>query len=749
MYLRISMYICAYASIDIYKFKALLNQYNLSQHVTIPTHTAGNTLDLVITRSDLLVTGLKSDQSVDSDHFALIFNLSFQSPGAVKRTITYRNWKSVDIPVLRSDIAKAFDGFTTQDPESAVESYNSVLKDIVDKHAPEKSRVIVVRADAPWYTSELVKEKRLRRKLERKYDKTKLAVDKERLDNQRNIYNYLLTQAKQDYFKTKIETAETSKDLYKVCDNLLNREQKSVLPSHDCVKDLADKFITYFNDKISNIRKDLEKAPILTSQTPHDIFIKFDGEVLDSFTEVSEDDIRKIIHSSPTKSGYRPVSNLSFLSKLIERIVCVQLVNHLDKNGLYEVFQSAYRQLHSTETALLRVQNDILQAVDSRGGTILVLLDLSAAFDTIDHETLIRTLDIYFGIRGDPLKWFLSYLKGRVQSVQIGSTFSREQNLLFGVPQGSVLGPVLFTIYTTPLGRIIQRHGLTYHLYADDTQLYMAFKPSDVISKCDAISRIEACVADIRIWMNDNFLKLNDDKTELLIITTREELSKISDISIKVGDQSISPSDDPPRNLGVIFDSTCCLDAHITKLCRSINFNLYSVGKIRKYLDGPTAEKMINATVTSRLDYCNSLLYGAKQSHIDRLQCCQNNAARIISKRRKFDHISPVLRELHWLPVEHRISYKILLLTYKALNGHAPQYLSALISKYVPPRPLRSEDQYLLSSPRWRLETFGKRAFSKAAPTLWNPLPLSVKQAPSIDSFKTRLKTYLFNKAFW
>ena len=132
---------------------------------------------------------------------------------------------------------------------------------------------------------------------------------------------------------------------------------------------------------------------------------------------------------------------------------------------------------------------------------------------------------------------------------------------------------------------------------------------------------------------------------------------------------------------------------------------------------------MINATVTSHLDYCNSLLYGAKQSHVDRLQCCRNNAARITSKRRMFDHISPVLRELHWLPVEHRISYKILLLTYKALNGHAPQYLAALISKYVPPRPLRSEDHYLLNSPRWRLETFGKRAFSKAAPTLWNPTP--------------------------
>ena len=488
--------------------------------------------------------------------------------------------------------------------------------------------------------------------------------------------------------------------------------------------------------------------------------------MLDSVTEVSEDDIRKIIHSSPTKScaldhiptwllkkcedklipvltlivntslscaefpkelnraflttlikkiildaeilkNCRPDSNLSFLSKLIED-VCVQLVNHLDKNGLYEVFQSAYRQLYSTETALLRVQNDILQAVDIRGGAIPVLLDLSAAFDTIDHEKLIRTLDTYCGIKGDPLKWSLSYLKDCVQSLQIGSTFFREQYVLFGIPRDSILGPVLFTMYTTSLGRIIQRHGLKYHLYADDTQLYMAFKPSDVISKCDAVSRIEACMADIRIRMNDNFLKLNDDKTELLIITTHEELGKISDISTKVGDQSISPSDDPPRNLGVIFDSTCCLDADIAKLCRSINFNLYSVAKIGKYLDGPMAEKIINATVTSRLDYCNSLLYGTKQSHIDRLQCCQNNAARIISETFKFDPINPVLRELHWLPVEHRISYKSLLLAYKALNDHAPQYLAALISKYVPPKPLRSEDQYLLNSPRWRFETFGK-----------------------------------------
>ena len=175
--------------------------------------------------------------------------------------------------------------------------------------------------------------------------------------------------------------------------------------------------------------------------------------------------------------------------------------------------------------------------------------------------------------KGRSSQMFLSYLKGRVQSVQIGSTFSREKNLVFGVPRSSVLGPVLFTTYTTPLGRIIQRQGLTYHLYADGTQLYMAFKPSDVTSKCDAISLIEACFAHIGIWMNDNFLKLND-KTELLVTTTREELSKISDISIKVGDQSISPSDDPPRNL-VWYSILHAVLMHTLVNCVEVSISIY------------------------------------------------------------------------------------------------------------------------------------------------------------------------------
>ena len=183
--------------------------------------------------------------------------------------------------------------------------------------------------------------------------------------------------------------------------------------------------------------------------------------------------LKKAILDCGILKNFRPVSNLSFLSKLIERIVCVQLVDHLKINDLYEVYQSAYRQLHSTETALLCVQNDLLQAVDTHGGAILVLLDLSAAFDTIDHHCLLHILESSFGIQGNVLAWFQSYLTGRTQTVRIKKCTSEPHELKYGVPQGSVLGPILFTIYTTPLGKLIRRHGLTFHLYADDTQLYI------------------------------------------------------------------------------------------------------------------------------------------------------------------------------------------------------------------------------------------------------------------------------------
>ena len=204
---------------------------------------------------------------------------------------------------------------------------------------------------------------------------------------------------------------------------------------------------------------------------------------------------------------YWPVSNLPFLSKVLERIVLKQFLQHLQSHSLLETFQSAYQKCHSTETALLRVVNDLLQASDRGCVSILSLLDLSAAFDTIDHDILITRLSGIFGCSGVVLEWFISYLSCRTQSVFVGHE-STPSVLKCGVPQGSVLGPLLFTLYTHPLSTVICQSGISVNFFADDSQLHNSSVPSDfpVLACC-----LKDCIEDVAEWMADSKLKMNDD----------------------------------------------------------------------------------------------------------------------------------------------------------------------------------------------------------------------------------------------
>ena len=201
------------------------------------------------------------------------------------------------------------------------------------------------------------------------------------------------------------------------------------------------------------------------------------------------------------------------------------------------------------------------------------------------------------------------------------------------------------------------------------------------------------------------------------------------------------------RNLGVIVQNDLKMDIFVTNICRSASYALYRIGQIRKFLDRKSTEILVHAFITCRLDQCNSLLHGLPESQIAKLQRIQNSAARLVTLTRKFDHITPILRELHWLPVKYRIMYKILLLTYKCLHGTAPIYLQELIQRYTPSRNLRSATQSRLTCSSSSTQ-YGQRSFSVCATELWNNLPLHVKNSETLIQFKTCLKTYLFTMAF-
>ena len=206
-------------------------------------------------------------------------------------------------------------------------------------------------------------------------------------------------------------------------------------------------------------------------------------------------------------------------------------------NNLYSSVQSAYKERHSTETALLKVLCDILTALDSGSGAVLLMLDQSAAFDTIDHGILLSRLNSLYGISGDTLDWFKSYLSNPVQRVIIGDSVSESKYSNFGVPQGSVLGPKIYCMYTKPIRYIIAEHGLSHHSYADDTQLYIAIEHSANIHS--ELLRIERCVADIRNWMRHSMLKTNDDKTELIVFALRYNQHLYSDVSMMIGNTTV------------------------------------------------------------------------------------------------------------------------------------------------------------------------------------------------------------------
>ena len=440
--------------------------------------------------------------------------------------------------------------------------------------------------------------------------------------------------------------------------------------------------------------------------------------------------------------NYRPISNLSFVSKLIERVVAARINVHLESHCLLETYQSAYRSFHSTESALLRVQNDILSCLDNKQAVALVMLDLSAAFDTIDHSILLRRLQTCFNITGDALSWIKSYLTGRYQCVSVDKLYSSDVLLTCGVPQGSVLGPLLFSLYMTPLSEIARRFNVMYHFYADDSQLYVSFNPKENVS----LENLESCISTIKTWMQVNMLKLNDGKTEFILFATPYFSATLDRFPLHIGSVEINPSD-KVRNLGAMFDSTLTMEAFVNDKIKSCIFYLSCIRRIRKFLTLDAAKNLVHAYVISRLDYANSLLSGANKGLIHKLQVVQNSAARLVCGADRFAHATPLLHTLHWLPIEQRIAFKVITLTFKCLHGLAPPYLDNLLEWYTPGRSLRSSDSFLLSCHRSN-NSYGSRSFCNYAPVLWNALPLELRSSQSFVQFRRSLKTFLFTQYF-
>ena len=360
------------------------------------------------------------------------------------------------------------------------------------------------------------------------------------------------------------------------------------------------------------------------------------------------------------------------LSKLIERLIARRLIDYIRDANLLPSFQSGFRPLHSTETAVLKVLSDLLEALDRGDVGVLLLLDLPAAFDTVDHETLLRRLEITFGVSGNALSWLASYLSGREYFVRLGADCSEILQLLTGMPQGSVLGPLFFILYTVDLVELIRSQNLQPHLYADDSQLYGSCRPGDTLTLADRVTR---CVDLVMTrWMRSNRLRLNSDKTEVIWVSTSRRQHQLPVWPMLIDGSLVHPVR-TVRNLGVFIDADLVMRSHVTRVVGQCFAVLRQLRLISRLLSPSTLKTVVVALVLSRLDYANSVLTGLPAYLVKRLQSVLNASARLIYGLRRFDHVSNALMSLHWLRIPERIQFKLAVLVHRVLHGNAPEYL--------------------------------------------------------------------------
>ena len=792
------------------EFVGLFDLNNFSNYVSGPTHVSGHTLDLVLSPSDsdyLTNVDIVPVDPAISDHALVIFLLDFPRPPSYTKTIKFRNYRNIDQTRIETEIYLSLNEIDVSalSADHMVEMHRDFFLSTSAYHFPEVVKNIVVRDDFPWYDSSVVSLRRRRRQAERRWRRLRTHPARLEYMATRNAVISRVSFRKIEYYKQKVAACGgDQRQLFMLLNSLLHRKSAPVLPHSVSDATLASAFSNFFTEKVSCIRRALDVPLNIEFSVNFNEHIEISNTLL-CFHWVAVEDVRgyirglnktycqldpinmskipipyesaapfltKIINKCFEESNfvltekeslirpllkkpgldhenmanYRPVSNLTFLSKVIEQAMLDQLNPLFDQNGVIPVVQSAYRKFHSTESALCKIHDDLVINTCHGRTSLLVLLDLSAAFDTVDHDMLIE--DLWFcGVRESALALLRSYLENRLQRVVVREALSEPSPLRCGVPQGSVLGPLLFLVYTRSLAALLDAHGVEYHFYADDTQICLP-----VVNIPDVKDKIITLLSDLKVWMTKRKLKLNDGKTEITIVRGNLRSSVPEEFgSLHFGGVQLHPVDSV-RNLGVYFDPELNFREHIGLLVKNCNFHIRNIYAVQKHLDQQSLLTLVHALVVSRIDYCNSLWVGLPNYIVKKLQSVLNRAARLIYSLPSRIPTTPYLIELHWLPVKARIEFKLCLMTFKVVKFREPRYLLDLLSPQVdgPGMALRSsEDPYRLIEPRAIGERqFATRSFSYIAPRLYNRLPVSLKQLDSVEAFKNKLKSFFFSRAY-
>lgn len=787
------------------KINNFLEYLDLRQVVKDPTHYTNHSqtlLDIVCTNCNtrnVTVTNITGSLG----HSMINFSLMLEKPKLLPRFIQFRSFKSIDLRKFNEDLLRLDWESVCElsSVEHMVNEFNSLLLALMDKHAPLIFKKIKQGHSLPWITDMIKFMMGLRNEAYNKYRNSKSEVHYEYYKDLKKLVKTSINNEKRAYYNHYINTnTDDSKVFWKNIKEkiLVDPSKTECLP--DCFNDpnkINNHFLTlhgpetvpishlsYYEhhrfdynctnfelspvseNDIAKYIKSISSSAIGNDGICRDMVLLTLPRTLSVITEMVNKSIAtgivpiqwkmalvtplpKVNDPSDLKD-LRPISILPFLSKILEKAIYHQVIRYVECVGILPPYQSGFRKGRGTVTALLDVTDNILADQDKGRGTIMALLDFSRAFDSINSKLLLSKL-AYYGFGRHAVSWFDSYLSDRCQTVKLrkedGSyAISSPKTVKKGVPQGSILGPLLFVIYSADLPNVIRN--CRYHCYADDIQLYISVSPADTAVALKALGEDLDAIAT---WSIKNCIKLNPTKTKLMILGTKNQYEKIWNKSpvIKIFGEDIEIVNEA-KNLGIVFDSKLRFETHVLNLVRNCFYRLKIMYRIRNYLTEKARITLCESIILSRLNY-GDLVYGPRLLYKTKrmLQRVQNACCRFCFNVPPRSHITPFLNKASMLNLEARRRLHLAAVMYDVIHLKNPEYLynklnfSTFHKHYGPGIP-RATRAPLVVEIHKTVNFTG--SFRYQATKCWNNIPPPIRTASSRYTFKKKLKILLLEK---
>lgn len=734
-----------------------------------------------------------------TDHHMVTCTLKYHTPKVITRNWKGRNFNRVNLEDLRefNSGVNWSEGIAAVEIDEKVAILNNHIIQVADKFAPIQS-VTTSKSSSPWITGTIQDVCKLKKKALLKYRKSLQRVDWNSYTNIRNYLSGMVRREKRAYIINHLTSSRYSPKAF--WNNLkewdIHRKPRVQCELPDELQD-PDVVNTYYINAAGNIRisdEVMNSYAQKCSTNDEDKGSKFHlrktttSEVISILSRIKTNAIgvdgvsRKMIqlclphcasaitdivnfsitsHTFPTswKEGIirpipkipspkepkdlRPITILTTLSKVLEKVIYKQLIQFLEKENKIPDIQSGFRRNRSTTTALLSITDDILRNIDKSEVTSLVLLDFSRAFDTLNHELLLAKMKA-LNLSEEAIRWFGTYLSARTQRVELvvksNNITSKSMQIPSGVPQGSVLGPLLFIVYTADLEEIVT--GCQIHQFADDTQIYTSFKADDAKAGQDAINN---CLGAISKWSHEQALILNPKKTVSLLLGSKHQRAKAieSDFQIII-DGTPVPLSDSARNLGLTLDSELTFNPHVTSLRQKSFGKLKTLSRYKALL--PPFAKLIltDSLILSSVDYC-SVVYGPNLTvnNSNAIQQIQNACMRYTYNLNRREHTTPVIRKAGMLKMAERRTAHLLSVVHKVIKTGQPKYLRDRLKARSDIHNVSLRRKNRLDIPQHRSTKF-KASFTCKAATHYNNIPDGVKSL-SQGGFKQRVKEYLLS----